>query len=293
MTLAASLALGLLIGAVLGGLGGGGTILTVPVLVYILGQSAQSATTSSLVIVGITSAVGMIEHARAHRVRWRTGITFGVTGLVATWAGTRLNKQIDEHLLLLGFAVVMLVAATLMLARTRRRPTDGRRPAPEVGNAGHGDGNIAATRASTRTLTGARAAAVQEAPAPRRRSVQIAKVLAAGLGVGFLTGLFGVGGGFIIVPALTLVLGLPMTAAVGTSLLVIAVNSGTALLARTGSAHFDWAIIVPFTAAAILGTTVGKRTADHLPARALNRCLAILLIAVAIYVAVHSALSWA
>jgi uncharacterized membrane protein YfcA len=109
------------------------------------------------------------------------------------------------------------------------------------------------------------------------------------LSVGFLAGLFGVGGGFVIVPALVLVLGLPTSAAVGTSLLIIAINSATALGARVTTAHFDWEIIISFTLAAMAATVAGKRVADRLPDRTLNTAFAVLLLCVAAYTGIHSA----
>ncbi len=120
MSVAAALGLGLLIGAVLGALGGGGAVLTVPFLVYVLGQSVHDATTSSLVIVGLTAAVGTLGHARARHVRWRTGLLVGLAGLASAYAGTALNRQIDERLLLIGFAAVMSTAAVAMLVRADR-----------------------------------------------------------------------------------------------------------------------------------------------------------------------------
>ena len=118
MTVLLAVAFGLLIGLSLGALGGGGSILTVPVLVYAIGQSAQDATTGSLVIVGITSAVAAVGHARSGRVRWGAGAAFGATGVVASLAGTRLNAHVAPNALLVSFAVLMIVAASAMLAKT-------------------------------------------------------------------------------------------------------------------------------------------------------------------------------
>lgn len=251
MIILAAVGLGLLIGTVLGGLGGAGAILTVPALVYLLGQGAQDATTSSLVIVGLTAVVGAADHARSGQVHWRTGISFGVAGIVAAFAGTALNRRVDEHVLLLGFSAVMILAAAGMLIRT-----------PSV--------------AATVPLAAA----------------TVVRVLLAGLAVGFITGFFGVGGGFVIVPALVLVLGLPIPAAVGTSLAIIAINSAASLAARAGQAHFDWALIVPFTIAAMAGSLAGKSIADRLPETALNRAFALLLFAVATYIAITSVLAF-
>jgi uncharacterized membrane protein YfcA len=254
LSLAAALALGLVIGISLGALGGGGSILTVPVLVFLLGLTAQEATTGSLVIVGATAAIAAASHSRAGNTRWGTGLVLGLVGVPASLLGTAANRAVDPAVLLLAFAALMVVAATGMLLRARTGPA----AEPEPG------GGVAVT---TRT------------------SVPVVKVALAGLGIGFLTGFLGVGGGFVIVPALVVLLQFPMPVAVGTSLLVIALNSGVALLARAGgSAHFAWAVIVPFTLAAVVGSTAGKRIAGRVDPRALTRAFALLLLAVAAYV---------
>lgn len=286
----AAAAIGLAIGAILGGLGGGGAILTVPALVYVLGQSGQDATTSSLVIVGVTSVVGAINYARSGQVRWRTGIGFGVAGIAAAFAGTALNRQVEESVLLLAFAALMIAAAVGMLVRSyrERHPRPGHAPADEPAGEPHAAGaRHAQSSPATATLTrpGATRTHAVRLRTRRTRATLVAKIIVAGLAVGFLTGFFGVGGGFIIVPALVLVLGLPMTAAVGTSLVVIAVNSASALGARAGQGEFTWEIIIPFTIAAVAGSFAGKIIADRLPSSILDRVFAVLLIAVAVYTA--------
>lgn len=245
---------GLVIGLSLGALGGGGSILTVPALVYALGQSPRQATTASLVIVGITALAGAVGHARAGRVRWVAGSAFGLAGIAASVAGTFANRAVDPNVLLLAFAGLMFVVAVAMLRR-------GNRPEGVLSA-------LPARRASTGATVG--------------------RVIGAGLIVGFLTGFFGVGGGFVIVPGLVFALGYSMPTAVGTSLLVIAINSAGALLARIGGATFDWAVIVPFTAAAIVGSLAGKRVADRVPAAGLTRGFVVLLLLLAVYVAVRS-----
>jgi hypothetical protein len=120
MTLLAAAGLGLVIGVILGGLGGGGASLTVPALVHLLGQSPQNATTSSLIIVEATAMAGAAGHARAGNVRWRTGLTFGVTGIAAAVAGSVANRHVPPHILLLGFAALMVVTAAGMLLQPRR-----------------------------------------------------------------------------------------------------------------------------------------------------------------------------
>ena len=282
MTLAAEIGLGLLIGLSLGTLGGGGSILTVPALVYVIGQDARAATTSSLFIVGISSLTAAVGHARSGRVRWGVAIAFGATGVAASFAGAAANQLVDPDVLLLAFAGVILLAAAGMLAKNRNPSADQRSNPRDVDAAeGHGGGPRC------------RSAASDEAAARRRRwdVRRAAKVVAGGVVVGFMTGFFGVGGGFVIVPALTLALGMSMPQAVATSLVVISISSAGALLARAGTASFDWAVIVPFTVAAIVGSLGGKKVADRISGAALTRAFAILLIAVAIYTATSSLIS--
>ena len=300
--LAVALGLGALIGLSLGALGGGGSILTVPALVYALGESPRDATAGSLVIVGLTAIAGTLGHARAGRVRWRAGTAFGLAGVAASFAGTWANRAVDQNVLLLGFAALMLLAAGGMLRRARPQ-TAGRGGADSpVTSARH----TSATKSSGPRRSPQRSAATAAAsdtdvlkgtaPAARpsthsRRphwTRTVANVIAPGLAVGFLTGLFGVGGGFVIVPALIFALHYDMADAVGTSLLIIAINSGAALLARASHQTFHWAVITPFTLAAITGTLAGKRVADRVSGPALTRAFAVLLLAVAGYVATRS-----
>lgn len=256
-----ALGLGVLIGLVIGALGGGGSILTVPALVFVVGMSAQAATTASLVIVGITSAVAAVGYARSGGTRWRTGFVLAAVGVPASLLGTALNRSVDENVLLLAFAALMLVTAAGMLVRTHREAE------PPEGGAGAG---------STTT-------------AVRPSRVRLAlRLTAAGALIGFLTGFLGVGGGFIIVPVLVLALHFPMSTAVGTSLLVIALNSAVALAARASDGAYDWDVIVPFTAAAVVGSLFGKTIAGRLPAATLTRAFAVLLLLVAAYVAVRA-----
>lgn len=275
--------LGVAIGAVLGGLGGGGAILTVPALVYVIGQGAQEATTASLVIVGLTALVGVLSYTSGSQVRWRLALTFGLIGFPATWAGTQLNHQVDPDVLLLGFAVLMCVAAAAMLSDRGRgtgvdsEPDGGAQVSASTGRtsdvAAAGDSSAGGVALAARTTHKA---------SPVRR-LPVAAVVATALAVGLVTGFFGVGGGFVVVPALVLVLRLPMHQAVGTSLLIVALNSATSLVSRLPTATFDWSVIIPFTLAAMLATLAGKQVADRLPARTLKKGFATLLILVALY----------
>ena len=295
--LAIAIPAGLLIGLSLGALGGGGSILTVPVLVYLLHQPPHAATAGSLLIVGITAAGGMIAHQRAGRVRLAPGIAFGVLGVAGAYAGTRLSASIRPDLLLSLFAGLMLVAAAAMLRRRRGTPSQhapaaGSPPAPREA-AVTDDPGASPLWGGAITATLDKPAAAVHAPAPsaawQRPGGTAAvrqglKIAAAATGVGLLTGFFGVGGGFVIVPALVLALGFDMPAAVGTSLLVIAINSAAALAARLGGhVHLAWPLLGVFTVAALAGALAGNRVASRVDASRLSAAFTVLLIAVAAY----------
>ncbi|KIZ19047.1 sulfite exporter TauE/SafE family protein [Streptomyces natalensis] len=226
---------GLLIGGLLGALGGGGSILAVPALVYLLGQSPHEATAGALVVVAVGAVSGLLCHARAGRVRWAAGAVFGALGTAGSYLGTRWSAALDPSVLMAAFAGLMLAVAAALLLRGRRE---------------------------------------RGAPARRRAPARIAATASA---VGLLTGFFGVGGGFVVVPALTLVLGLEMPVAIGTSLLVILVNSATALASRAGTGHLDWPLLAGFAACTAAGSYFGNRLAARLPAAALTRSFAALV----------------
>ena len=256
---------GLLIGLSLGALGGGGSILTVPALVYLLGQDTRSATTGSLLIVGLTALAGMAAHHRAGRVRVSAGIVFGVLGIAGSYVGSLLSAKVAPDVLLAAFSLLMLIVAAVMFARSRR----------EAGVS--------------------RSAEVDEGPIIRLRPSFIcacpraAKVLVVATAVGLLTGFFGVGGGFVVVPALVLTLGFPMPVAVGTSLLVMSINSASALVERLGHGlALDWVLIGYFTAAAIIGSLLGGLVTSRVHPQRLTRVFALLLVVVALYTATRS-----
>lgn len=291
MIAATAIGLGLLIGLSLGALGGGGSILAVPVLVYVIGQDARTATTSSLFIVGIAAVTGALGHVRSGRVRWGVGLAFGIVGVAASLAGTAANRLVDADVLLLVFAGVILLAAAGMLAQSRSSTN----PPPERRLVHSGVGAVeAAPRAGAEAEPEAASSVTGGRHTGRRwTGAQAGKIVATGLLVGFMTGFFGVGGGFVVVPALVLALRMPMQQAVATSLMIIALNSASSLLARTGSADFDWSVIVPFTLAAVAGSLAGKKVADRLSGTTLTQAFAVLLIAVAVYTGTDSILGLA
>lgn len=265
--------LGLLIGLSLGALGGGGSILAVPALVFAAGETPTQATTTSLVLVAITAAIGLVPHWRDGRVRVAAGLTFGAAGVGGSFVGSRLNRAVDPDVLLLAFSGLMLVAAWAMW-RKANRPTHAPTPRP-VGAAVRHSADDAADDAAGQRIS---ADTVRLA----------AKVLAAGTVVGLLTGFFGVGGGFVVVPALVLALDMAMPEAVGTSLLVIVVNTVVALGMRWGSGTVHWAAVVPFGIAAVVGVLIGTRVARTRDPRVLQRWFVALLVLVAAATAVRS-----
>lgn len=228
MTLAATLVAAVAIGLLLGLLGGGGSILTVPVLIYLAGQDPPSAIAASLFVVAVTSAVALIPHARAGRVQWRTGLLFGIAGLAGAYAGGRLAEYVPATVLLAGFGLLMAAAAIIMI-RSCRRP-------------------LSATS----------------------RTGRMPVLIALGVTVGLITGMVGAGGGFVIIPVLVLLAGLPMATAVGTSLLVITLQAGAGLAGHLQHAAIDWPITLTVTALAIAGSLAGARLAGRIPAQLLR-----------------------
>ncbi len=215
--IALTVTLAVFVGVALGLLGGGGSILTVPLLAYVAGMDAKQAIATSLLVVGVTSAVGAISHARAGRVQWRTGLIFGGAGMAGAYLGGVLARFIPGSVLLVGFALMMIATAIAMLRGRKDVSSDGAHRMP------------------------------------------VAKIVAEGLVVGLVTGLVGAGGGFLVVPALALLGGLPMPIAVGTSLVVITMKSFAGLGGYLSSVHIDWTLAFAVTAAAVLGALIGAR----------------------------------
>jgi uncharacterized membrane protein YfcA len=241
-----ALAFGGLIGFSLGALGAGGSILTVPILVYAMGVPVQGATSTSLAIVGLNAATGAIDYLRRGRSLPKTGIAFGTSGMLGAFAGVWLNHQLRGELIMVLFALLMLAAAVSMLRR------------PAVGASG--------TSFDDRYLIAG-----------------WVRLVLVGLGVGFLTGFFGVGGGFLIVPALVVMLGLPMHLAVGTSLLVIALNALWGLIGNLRFGTLDWPLTLLFAIGGVGGVLAGGKLAGRLPDRSLRVAFALLIVGVAVY----------
>ncbi len=235
----------ILIGLALGMLGSGGSILTVPILVYLVGEPDKLAIAESLAIVGLIALVGAIPYGLKRQIDWVNVVWFGLPGMVGTYLGAYLSKWVPGAWQLGLFAVVMLLAAYLMF-----------RPQQQVAQ-------------------------------PQKRSHL--KIILDGLVVGVLTGLVGVGGGFLIVPALVLLGGLPMHLAVGTSLLVVAMKSASGfykylhLLPEQGY-NVHWDIVLLFAALGIVGSLFGGRLAASIPQLTLRRGFAGFLVVMGIFI---------
>ena len=236
----------LLIGLSLGLLGSGGSILTVPVLVYLVGESGKLAIVESLAVVGLIALVGAAPYLRKRCIDTRAVLLFGLPGLLGTSLGTLLSHQMPAALQLLIFAVVMLIAAARMFS-----------PIPD-----------------------------QTSARPRARW----QVALAGLGVGSLTGVVGVGGGFLILPALVLLLGLSMARSVGTSLVIIALNSALGftlhVIGQRTSLH--WPVIGLIAGIGILGSLIGAQLSTLFSPLTLRRMFAGFLVLLGGYILVTS-----
>lgn len=228
---------GIATGTLMGLLGGGGTIIAVPILVYVLGMEAKAAIGTSLLIVGTASLLAAWSHYRNHSVLVSTALVFGATGALGTYAGSALAQMVSDVAQMTMFAVTMAFVALLMLRR-------GKAPTEDVG-----DEKVSA----------------------------LPVVLSAGLGAGLLTGLLGVGGGFIIVPALTMLLHLPIKKAIGTSLLVVGINSIVGAIAYGSRMNFSFAIL-PFAIGALAAAPIAGRMAHCIPQDKLKTGFAISLL---------------
>jgi hypothetical protein len=243
------LLLAALMGITLGLLGGGGSILAVPILKYALGFGAKEAIAASLAVVGATSLFGAASHWREGRVRLRTGLAFGLIAMAGAYLGAKyLAPFLSGATQLVLFGAVMLVAASFML----------REGGPARDALGTEKGSLART--------------------------YLLLLFALGGAVGILTGLVGVGGGFLIVPALVLLAKVPMKEAVGTSLLVIALNSFAGFAGYLGEVSFEWRLIALFAVLAVAGSFAGTYLVKFVPQGALKHSFAVFLIIMAAFI---------
>jgi hypothetical protein len=248
---ALGLASGSLVGFSLGLVGGGGSILAVPLLVYLVGVSdPRVAIGTSAIAVAANAAANLANHARAGNVKWRCASVFAAAGVAGAFLGSTLGKIVEGQKLLALFAIVMMVVGALMLK----------------GRSGEGK------------------------PSVRLNRENLPKLLAWGLATGTLSGFFGIGGGFLIVPALIVATGMPILYAVGSSLVAVTAFGLTTAANYALSGFVDWSLAALFISGGVLGGLLGTRSANSLAGRkgALNTVFAALIFAVAIYVLVRS-----
>lgn len=236
------LALSVVVGLALGLLGGGGSILMVPLLTYVAGMEAKEAITTSLFVVGATSLASLLPHARARNVRWAAGLVFAASSMSGALLGGLASAAIPGGVLMAAFAIIMMASARNMI-RGRKKDNDA---------------------------------------AAKGRSLLL--YIPVGLAVGMVTGLVGAGGGFLIVPALVLLAGVQMKHAVGTSLLVISLNSASGMLGHLNSTSVNWPLALSITAAAIIGSLVGARLTARVPEQKLRRGFGYFVLAMGIFV---------
>lgn len=247
VVLLATVLLSVVIGLSLGLLGGGGSILTVPILTYVAGLDAKQAIAASLFVVGVTSAVSAIDHARKGRVKWRTGLIFGAAGMAGAFGGGLLGGHIPGTILMIAFALMMVATSIAMIRGRKNKST----------------------------------------PTTHDGELPIVKVIVEGLVVGLVTGLVGAGGGFLVVPALALLGGLSMPIAVGTSLVVIAMKSFAGLAGYLTTVTLDWGLVGAVTAAAVLGSLIGSRLAGRIPEAALRKGFGIFVLVMGVFVLIQ------
>jgi uncharacterized membrane protein YfcA len=239
---ALALSLSVLIGVALGLLGGGGSILTTPILLYALKMPTKEAIATSLIVVGTTSLAAVVQHARAGNVVWKTGLVFGAAGMVGAYLGGLGAAWVPDRVLLLLFAAMMLATAVAMF-RGRKEAMSG--------------------EAAGQALW---------------------KIVLDGLVVGVVTGLVGAGGGFLVVPALALLGGLPMQKAVGTSLLVIAMKSFAGYAGHAAHVDIQLSLAGAVSGAAVVGSVLGGQLAQRIPAEALRKGFAGFVLVMGIFV---------
>ncbi|TAF57525.1 MAG: sulfite exporter TauE/SafE family protein [Oscillatoriales cyanobacterium] len=248
------------IGLSLGLIGGGGSILAVPILIYVIGLTPKAAIAMSLAVVGLVSAIGAIPHGLNGNVNLRVAAVFTPPAMVGAYLGARLASLpiISDRLQLLCFGVIM-VLASLLTIRKGQRTAPPAEPVASVEQRQDFDANLDQNPVQKPNHT-----------RPSNRWLSLLAVSLQGLGVGVLTGFVGVGGGFLIIPALVLLGGLPMKEAIGTSLVIITLNSVSGFLGYLGQVDLDLTLLVSFTLAASCGTIAGAWLNRRMDARHLQ-----------------------
>lgn len=245
-------ALALVVGVVLGVLGGGGSLLAVPIFLYVFHVPPKPAIAMSLVVVGMSALVGFITHWRQGTVTLRIAAAFGALAMIGAFGGARIARFVPARLQLALFAIFALTAAVLMLRDSLRAPTSS------TGN------DAVEHHPHFSTMLGVQA-----------------------VGVGILTALIGAGGGFLIVPALVLMGDVPVRCAIGSSLLIIAMNASSAVAGYIGQVPFDWQLVGWFTSVAAVGAILGTRVMRRLPTARIKQAFAIMILVLGGYLVIR------
>lgn len=297
MFLLLAAAIGLTIGLIVGALGAGGGMLFIPVLVYLLHFSPHEAAAASLIIVGLTALVSLIPHALSGNVQWRRGLLFAVFSAAGSIGGSRLNAITPGRYLMLLFALLAAVVAIAMARKgiaSRRQYRDRIRKimqedAEDVGEISSDTESTGREAASSGVESGATSKTKQPRPLVNR----LFKWVLAALITGFLTGFFGVGGGFAVVPALVILLHLNMRQAAATSLLIMVISCASSLLARMGmTLSIDLVVVTVFALTSMVGGALGPILTRRAKEYCLTLGFACLLAGVAIVTLSEQVLSW-
>ncbi|WIK89041.1 sulfite exporter TauE/SafE family protein [Varibaculum cambriense] len=294
MFLLLAAAIGLTIGLIVGALGAGGGMLFIPVLVYLLHFSPHEAAAASLIIVGLTALVSLIPHALSGNVQWRRGLLFAVFSAAGSIGGSRLNAITPGRYLMLLFALLAAVVAIAMARKgiaSRRQYRDRIRKImqEDAGEISSDTENATGEAASSGVESGATSKTKQPRPLVNR----LFKWVLAALITGFLTGFFGVGGGFAVVPALVILLHLNMRQAAATSLLIMVISCASSLLARMGmTLSIDLVVVTVFALTSMVGGALGPILTRRAKEYRLTLGFACLLAGVAIVTLSEQVLSW-
>jgi uncharacterized membrane protein YfcA len=246
-----TIGLSVVIGLVLGLLGGGGSILTVPMLVYVLNLEPKQAILTSFVVVGLSSLLALIPHAARRQVCWKSGGLFGLTGMLGAYGGGHLAGHFSGDVLMSLFGLICLIAGISMMCQEK-----------------------------TMTKTDQAAIPVNFCPV----KIPFLRVLFDGFFVGAITGMVGVGGGFLIVPALDLLVGLPIQGAVGTSLLIIAMNAAAGLTGYSHHVSLDWHLTLLVAIGTLAGSGIGALLSAYVKPKWLRRAFGVMVVLIAGYV---------
>jgi uncharacterized membrane protein YfcA len=251
-----ALASGGMVGMLLGATGAGGSLVAIPLFVYVVGVPVQSATAMSLVVVGFSALFGAWKESRYQKVRGTAALVFGGTGMIGAWVGAQGHQFIQGDMVLFLFGILMIGVSVATWKRSKKNV-----------EAGENQG------------------------CSRELSIPcLAKALSMGLGIGVLTGFFGVGGGFLIVPALIIVMGFPMPIAIGTSLLIIAINAGSGILSHLNHISLDRMLTLWVISGSIIGMVVGGYIGRELGSQRVTKAFSVIAGVIGVCVVIDKSL---